>query len=151
FHRDLVLGVALILGRVLACVGRRMRRLRIGLGLGLSGLRFLHANVLVIALEVVALFLRDAVIRFGTRDARVVTRLLGVLVSGLVVRLGNLLLRLSLLDAYVLLVTVHRFARIALGFVLIFDLLVLRVVCVARDRRSGRCTRECDARGEQKR
>src|SRR4030095_11007587 len=84
--RDLVIRVALFFQRLLARIGLFHRQfllrvsgnpvhLGIGLGLDQRSVRFLHADVLGIAGNVVAFFLGDVVSRFGTHDARILTRL----------------------------------------------------------------------------
>ena len=75
-----------------------VRDLRVGLRLGLSGLRFLHAHVLLVAGQVVALLLGDGVGGFRAGDPRIVLRGFRALVRGLVVGHGDLFLRLGFLD-----------------------------------------------------
>jgi len=82
--------------------------LGVGLGLDQRGVRFLNAHVLGIARKIVTFFLGDTVRRFGTRDARILTRLRRGLVSGFRVSLGDLFLALGFLEADILGVAASR-------------------------------------------
>jgi hypothetical protein len=105
--RPPVIGVARRLGGVLACLrgallrlGTRLGDPAIGLGLGFRlGLRrlgLLHAHVLGVAGQIVALLARDLVLGFGTHDARFLVRFHGALVLGVEFGVGGALLRLRL-------------------------------------------------------
>src|SRR5437016_2914065 len=103
FDSDLVIRITLVLRcllarvglfhcRILLCVGGYAVDLGVGLGLDQRRVRFLHAHVLGIARNIVTFFLGDTVGRFGTRDARILTRLRRGLVSGFCIGLGDLFL-----------------------------------------------------------
>ena len=76
--------------RVLACIGGNPVDLGVRLALDQFGLGFLHAHVLGVARQVVALLDRDVVVRLGMRDARAFAGLWRVLVGGFRVGLGDL-------------------------------------------------------------
>src|SRR6185369_16620100 len=160
--RDLVIGVALVFARVLAgrgdLVGRRRLRvgcdpidLRVGLGLHVRGLGFLHADVFSVAGEVVALFLGDVVGRVGVRHAGVLASLGRVLVGGVGLGLGDLFLALGVFHADVLRVAGQVAARRLVRLVLRFGVLVRSVVRILAHRCSGGAdaAREREARGRE--
>ena len=100
--RDLVVGLALVLGGVHAGIGRPAGRLGVGLGLGQRRLGDLDADVLVVAGLVVAAFLGDLVVGLGDLVDGVLARLRRVLVGRLGVALGPGARGLGLGDADVL-------------------------------------------------
>src|SRR5207237_1748738 len=106
--RDLVVGLALVLGRVVARVGGLAAGLRVGLGLRQLRLGDLDADVLVVARPVVAALLGDLVVGFGDLVDGVLARLRRLLVGRLGLDLGLRARRLRLGDADVLGVVLHR-------------------------------------------
>ena len=85
-----------------------LRNLRAGLRLRMRGLRLFYANVFLIARQVVAFLLCDVVVRVSLRDARVVARLVGVLVVRFELGLRDFFLAFGLRLANVLRVARQR-------------------------------------------
>src|SRR6185369_1734824 len=141
FGRGVLVGINGLLAGIVARVGRffigrgigfcRLHlRLGIGLGGGLGGLRLLHAYVLGIAGQVVALFLGHAIVGLSLGDAGLVAGFLGRLVAGFEIGQCNLFLALGLGDADIAGVAGQRVAG-GLGRLVVGGNLVLVALVIA--------------------
>src|SRR6185369_13579832 len=119
-----LLRVGPLLGRLVG----HLHHLGIALHLRIGSLGFLDADVLLVARQVIALFLRDVVVGIRLGLHHVATRLRGVLVVRLEFGLRNLLLALGFLLADVLRIAGHARAVVLVGLVLRFDLVLVRLV-----------------------